>query len=124
MAIALWILRCLLVLAFLLTGWTKTVAPMARLTSYIAWVAALPVALVRGIGIAELLVAIRLILPVLTGMVPWLTIAAAIGLAVVMVSATVFHAVRKDYREMALTLTLLVTALLVAAGHVIWVPLA
>ena len=124
MGIALWILRGLLALAFLLTGWTKTVTPMARLTSYMAWVAVLPVALVRGIGIAELLGAIGLILPVLTGMVPWLTIAAAIGLAVVMVNATVFHAVRKEYREMTLTLALLVTALFVVAGHVIWVPLA
>ena len=34
MGIALWILRCLLALAFLLTGWTKAFTPMARLKSY------------------------------------------------------------------------------------------
>jgi len=68
---------------------------------------------------AELVGAIGLILPMLTGVVPWLTIAAAIGMAVVMADVTVFHAARKEYREIALTL-----ALLVVAGHVIWAPLA
>jgi len=124
MGIALWIVRSLLALAFLLTGWTKAVTPVGRLGSYKAWVTATPVALVRGIGIAELVGAIGLILPVLTGMVPWLTIAAAIGLAVVMASAAVFHAARKEYRELALTLALLVVVLFVVVGHVIWVPLA
>lgn len=89
-----------------------------------AWVTVTLTALVRCIGTAELVGAIGLILPVLTGMVPWLTIAAASGLAVVMVSAAVFHAARKEYREMALTLVLLVFILFVVIGHVIWVPLA
>ncbi|GHO81913.1 hypothetical protein KSD_96840 [Ktedonobacter sp. SOSP1-85] len=124
MSIALWIIRGLLALAFLLTGWTKTFTPMGRLGSYMVWVTVTPTALVRWIGIAELVGAIGLILPVLTGMVPWLTIAAAIGLAVVMVSAAVFHAARKDSREMGLTLALLVLILFVVVGHVIWVPLA
>lgn len=51
--------------------------------------------------------AIGLILPVLTGMVLWLTIVAAIGLGVVMLSAVVFHAARKEYGELDLTIALL-----------------
>ena len=124
MGIALWIVRGLLALAFLLTGWTKAFTPLERLKSYMVWVTAIPAALVRCIGIAEIVGAFGLILPVLTGMVPWLAIAAAIGLAVVMVSAVVFHAAHKEYGEMALTAALLLLALFVVVGHVIWVPLA
>ena len=77
MDLALWIARGGLSLAFLLTGWTKTFTLMARLGSYMAWVKALPAALARGIGVDEIGGAIGLILPVLTGIVPWLTEASA-----------------------------------------------
>ncbi len=120
----LWIVRILLALAFLLTGWTKVVTPIVQLKSYMIWITALPLGLVRAIGIVEVLGAIGLILPVLTGIGPWLTIAAASGLALVMGGATVFHIARKEYRETVLTLMLLIVTLFVAVGHVAWVPLA
>ena len=123
MSIALWIVRCLLALAFLLTGLTKVFTPMARLTSYMAWVRAIPAPLVRGIGIAEIVGAIGLILPFLTGIAPWLTIIAAIGLALVMVGAVVLHAARKEAHEMVLTAALFLLALFVVVGHLLWVPL-
>lgn len=59
-----------------------------------------------------------------SGVVSWLTIAAAIGLAVVMTSAAVFHVARKEYGETVLTIALLLLALFVVIGHLVWVPLA
>ena len=124
MGIALWTVRGLLALAFLLAGSMKAFMPLEGLQKNMAWVAATPAALVRFIGIAEILGAIGLILPILTSIAPWLTIAAAIGLAVVMVSAAVFHVARKEYNNIAPALVLLLLTLFVVVGHVLWVPLA
>ncbi len=124
MGTALWIARGLLALAFLLAGGTKAFAPPDELRRWMAWVAATPIALARCIGIAKLAGAIGLILPVLTRIAPRLAIAAAIGLALVMAGATVFHATRKEYRDMAPTIALLGMALFVAVGQSIWAPLA
>jgi len=121
---ALRIVRSLLALAFLLAGGTKAFAPLDELRRWMAWVPATPIALVRCIGIAELAGAIELILPLLTRIAPRLVIAAAIGLALVMAGATVFHATRKEYRDMAPTIALLGVALFVAIGQSIWGPLA
>ena len=123
MGITLWIIRGLLALAFLLSGAMKAFMPLAGLKKNMAWVANTPAALVRFIGVAEILGAIGLILPIFTGIVPWLTIAAAIGLALVMVCAAIFHAARKEYGNIIPTLVLLVLALFVVIGHLVWVPL-
>lgn len=124
MSIALWIVQSLLALAFLVTRRTKIVAPMEQLRSYMAWVTTTPVALVRGIGVAEIAGAIGLILPVLTGIVPLLTIATAVGLALVIVGDTIVHLMCKEYRETGVTLVLLALTLFVVASHVLWAPLA
>ena len=124
MVITLWIIRVLLALVFLMAGFMKSFMPLERLQKNMAWVASTPAALVRFIGIAELLGAIGLILPILTGIVPWLTIAAAVGLAVVMLCAAVFHAMRKEYSGIAPSLVLLLLTLFVFIGHLVWVPLA
>lgn len=124
MLIVLWIVRILLALAFLMAGFMKSFMPLEGLKKNMAWVAVTPAALVRFIGIAELLGAIGLILPILTGILPWLTIAAAVGLAVAMLCAAVFHAVRKEYSGIAPSIVLLLLTLFVVVGHLVWVPLA
>jgi hypothetical protein len=48
------------------------------------------------IGVAEILAAVGVILPGLTRILPWLTALAAVGLMIVMSSATVFHLVRGE----------------------------
>ena len=124
MVITLWIVRIVLALTFLMAGFMKSFMPLERLKKNMTWVASTPAALVRFIGIAELLGAIGLILPVLTGIVPWLTIAAAIGLAIAMLCAAIFHATRKEYSGIAPSAVLLLLTLFVLVGHLVWVPLA
>ena len=96
MSIALWIVQGLLALAFLLAGLMKSFSPLEKLKKNMAWVGDVPAGLVRFIGIVEILGALGLILPKLTNIVPQLTIAAAIGLVLVMLSAAVFHVRRKE----------------------------
>lgn len=81
----LWTLQVLLALLFLFAGGMKLVLPIADMTRDIA----LPGAFLRVIGIAEVLGALGLVLPGLTGIRPHLTPLAAAGLIVIMIGATV-----------------------------------
>ncbi len=69
------------------------------------------------IGIAEVLAAVGLILPGLTRIMPGLVPAAAVGIMVVMVSATIFHLSRGEYGAAATTFVLLLIATFVAYGR-------
>src|SRR5262245_30521153 len=68
----------------------------------------LPRGLVLGIGTAEVLGSVGLVLPMATGILPWLTPLAAIGLASNVLMATGFH-VREDERLKAILTTLWAT---------------
>jgi putative oxidoreductase len=124
MTIVLWIVQGLLALAFLLAGVMKTFMPLEGLKKNMAWVGNVPAGLVRFIGIVEILGALGLVLPKLTKILPQLTIAAAIGLVLVMVSAVVFHATRKEYGNIGANIVLLLLAAFLAVGYLVWVPVA
>jgi putative oxidoreductase len=124
MSIVLWIVQGLLALAFLLAGFMHTFMPVEGLKKNMAWVGGVPAGLVRFIGIVEMLGALGLILPKLTNIVPQLTIAAAIGLVLVMASAAVFHATRKEYSNTGANIVLLLLAAFIVVGYLAWVPVA
>ena len=84
---------------------------------------AIPAGLRRFIGAAEILAGIGLILPALTGILPWLTPLAAVGLIIVMVGAVIFHIPRKEYPNIAFNVILLALAAFVAYGRFVLVPL-
>ena len=78
---------------------------------------------VRLVGLLELLGAVGVILPAVTGVLPWLTPLAAVGLALIMLSAIVFHLSRRE-RANALGLSLvLAVAVFVAVGRYVIAPL-
>jgi len=70
--------------------------------------------LVRFIGVTELLGGLGLILPALTGIQPGLTIWAGLGLALIMVLAAGFHAMRREFSGIGVNVVLLMLAVLVA----------
>jgi hypothetical protein len=80
----LWIAQGLLAAVFLFAGGFKLVAPAEAFNGPIV----LPVTFLRFIGTAELVGAIGLIVPWLTGIRPALTPLAAAGLVVIMIGAT------------------------------------
>jgi len=61
-----------------------------------AWVDSVPMGLVRTIGVLEVLGAIGLILPPLTGIAPWLALASATGFVLVQVSGIILHVSRGE----------------------------
>src|SRR5216683_2875693 len=114
MNIVLWIIQILLALAFLMAGTLKDSQPIDKLAARIKWVNSLrPPQTVRLIGILEVLGAIGLILPAVTGILPWLTPVAAIGLALTMVGAMITHGRRGEYSGIGVNVVLLVLALFV-----------
>lgn len=94
--VALWIVQGLLALAFGAAGLMKSTAPIEELATNMAWVARSGPALVRFIGVTELLGAVGLILPAALRIRPVLTPVAALGLVVVMVLAAGVHIVNAE----------------------------
>lgn len=112
MIIALWIVNIVLALLMLGAGFAKATTPKHKLAENprMAWAEDFSPVATRLIGIAEILGALGLILPLLTGIAPILTPIAAVCLAVLMVGATVVHVRRKESVIPALPLTVLAVA--------------
>ena len=117
MGIALWVAQVLLAVAFLGAGATKLSQPKEKLAKNIAWVEDFSQPAVRLIGAVEVLGPIGVVLPALTGILPWLTPLAALGLVLLMVGAALTHLRRKEYGNVAINAVLLVLAAFVAYGR-------
>jgi hypothetical protein len=89
----LWIVQGLLAVMFLFAGGSKLVMTAAQMIEQGAAVGGMqpPIAFIRFIGVCELLGAIGVVVPWLTGIRPGLTPLAAAGLAVIMIGATVVN---------------------------------
>jgi putative oxidoreductase len=120
----LWVAQGLLALAYLPAGGMKASQPLDALGKRMAWVRSTPATLVRFIGVAELLGAIGIILPLLTNILPWLTVVAAIGLMLVQVFAIRYHLSRGETRVVPMNVVLLLLAIFVVIGRLIIVPIA
>ena len=114
MNITLWILQVLLALAFLAHGVMFLVPPPEIAVQMNA---ILPRWFQVFIGVAEVLAALGLTLPGLTRILPGLVPAAAVGVMIVTVSATVLHLSRGELSSAATTFVLLLMATAVAYGR-------
>lgn len=121
--ITLWIAQGLLAVMFIMAGVMKASQPIEVLTESLPWVASTPLGLVRFIGISELLGGLGLLLPSLLRIKPFLTAWAAIGLALVMVFATVFHISRGETSVIGMNFILLAIAVFIAWGRMKKAPI-
>jgi uncharacterized membrane protein len=117
--IAYWVVAGLLAAFYLYAGGLKMVRSRDRLRPMMAWVDGMPMAGVRAIGVVEVLGAIGLILPPLTGIAPALAVAAAVGFVVLQLGATGVHLGRGD-RQVALNLTLILAAAVTVVLATTW----
>lgn len=123
MVIVLWIVRVVVALAFLMPGGSKAFRRTMPSKKPGEAGSAIPFPM-RLLGVAEILGALGLILPVATGIAPVLTILAAICLGIVVLGASTYHLTRKEYQSLGFTLALFILALFIVIGHLVWVPLA
>jgi uncharacterized membrane protein YphA (DoxX/SURF4 family) len=118
MNIALWVIQALLAVMYLMAGSMKAFMT-AKAKETLPWAKRHPDNYVRLIGTVEVLGALGLILPMLTGILPWLTPLAAAGLTLVQLLAIfIEHVPNKEYKALPLNLVLLVLAALVFIGRI------
>ena len=122
MGIALWVVQVLVAAAFLMSGATKLSQPKEKLLKNMAWVEDFSQPTLRIIGALEVLGAIGVVLPALTGIVPWLTPLAALGLVLTMIGAALTHLRRTEYGGIAVNAVLFVLAAFVAYGRFFVLP--
>ncbi len=124
MNLALWIVQGVLALAFLVAGTMRLVMPRDKLAAQQAWVNDFSPGAVKVIGALEVLGAIGLIAPGVTGILPGLTLLAAAGLALTMAGAILTHVRRREYPIIGVNGALLALATFVVVGRFMTGPLA
>ena len=71
----------------------------------------------------ELLGAIGVVLPILTGVLPWLTPLAAVGLALTMLGAAITHLRRNEYPNIIVNVIIFTLAIFVVYGRFVLAPI-
>ena len=117
MTIAVWIVSGLVALVYLMAGGRKLVTPEAKLPETFPFVEVTGVRWLRVIGALEVLGAIGVIVPALTGIVPILTPIAAVGLALVQVGAIILHVRRGEFKVLPANVVLLLLPAFVAVAR-------
>jgi uncharacterized membrane protein YphA (DoxX/SURF4 family) len=120
-----WILQGLIALMFAMAGFMKLSKPKEELGKLgrMAWVSDVSSSNIKLIGSLEILAAIGLIVPQVTGIQSWLTPVAALGLAFIMIGALVLHYRRGDGKQAILpTVMLLLIVAFIAYGRFVLVP--
>ncbi len=121
MHLALWIVQGLLAVVMALAGAFKVVTPREKLAEKMHWAKTWTDTNVKLLGLAEVLGAIGLVGPGVTGILPVLTPVAAVCLAVLMGGAVKTH---RDLNEpTAPAVVLVALCLLVAVGRFSLAPL-
>lgn len=117
MNIALWVLQGLVAFAVLGAGGMKLATPKDKLESkpHMEWARDFSAGLIKLIGVAEVLGAIGLVVPWVTGIAPMLTPAAAACLVVLMAGAAMTHIKRKEPAVPPIVLA--VISLVIAVGR-------
>jgi uncharacterized membrane protein YphA (DoxX/SURF4 family) len=119
MNIALWVVQIFLALLFIFAGGQKLMQSREALIQggFTGYAADYSAGFLRTLGILEILAGLGVILPYATGILPWLTPVAAMGLAIIMAGATNVR-LRRGEPQMAIgTVVFLLLALLVVYGR-------
>ena len=89
-----------------------------KLREQMAWAKGESSGSLRFVGTSELLGAAGMILPLLTGVFPWLTLLAAIGFGFIQILAIfTVHIPRRDYNILPLNVVLLALSVFVMVGR-------
>jgi hypothetical protein len=117
--VAYWIVAGLLALFNAYAGGRKIAESRERLAPMMGWVDTVPMPVVRAIGAVEILGALGLVLPPLTGIAPVLAFVAALGFVVLQLLAAGLHLSRGEVRATGLN-----AVLILLAGVTAWLATA
>ncbi len=116
MNVFLWVLQVIIGLMFLAAGGMKVSRPKEVLQPQQPWVEDFSQGMIRIIGWLEILGAIGLIVPALTGF-PILVPFAAIGIGLVQLGAIVVHARREEWQNVAVNVLIIVLVAVIIWGR-------
>ena len=117
MNIVLWIVQGLLAAMYGMAGSMK-LFQTSKAKEQMSWAKNRSDGFVRFVGISELLGALGLTLPLLTGILPWLTPLAAIGLTLIQLLAIFTeHLPKKEYNVLPANILLLLLSIFVLVGR-------
>lgn len=117
MNIALWIAQVLLAAMYGTAGILKTYQT-TKTKQQLPWAKNRSDGFVRFVGISELLGALGLILPMLTGILPWLTPIAAIGLlAIQLLAIFAEHLPKQEFSVIPINVVLIAISVFIALGR-------
>jgi len=121
MNVFLWILQILLALVFLMAGSMKLMKSRAEIAASqpdrMGWIEHVSDGTARLAGGAEVLGAVGLVLPAVTGIAPVLVPLAAAGLAVTMILAAIFHSRRGESQSTMMNIVFAILALIIVWGR-------
>ena len=111
MLIAAWIVSVLLTLIYVAAGVMKFVKPRGGM----------PLSAERAVGALELLGAVGLVVPRLTGVAVFLTPVAAFAFVLLQVGAITFHLSRNERQSLPVNIVLALLALFAGTAWLLWV---
>lgn len=124
MNVVIWVAQALLAAGFVAAGFGHAFRfDRFAATPRMAWALAVGRRNLRLIGLLEIAGAIGLIVPAASGILPWLTPLAAVGLALIMVFAAVLHARRGETQAIVANAVLFAVAAFVFVGRAFIEPL-
>jgi putative oxidoreductase len=122
--ITLWIVQGLTATLMLMSAYMKIATPILELSSKWKWTGELPETVVRLLGVIDLLGGIGIILPALLRIKPSLTPLAAVGIILLMISASVFHISRGEASVIGSNIILMFLASFIAWGRYKKLPIS
>lgn len=114
---ALWIAAGVLAAVFLAAGIPKIIKPRESLQDKMSFVEDFSDGQVKAIGVIEVLGALGLILPAVTGIAVFLVPLAAAGLAIDQALAALVHVRRKEFPQIFVNVVLFSVAVFIAWGR-------
>lgn len=119
----LWVLQVIVGVMFVVAGVNHGFR-QEQAKKMMTWMQDVSSGMLTFIGVAEILGGLGLILPALTNILPVLTPVAAVGLAIIMLLAMVFHFRRGERQAIVVNLVLGLLAAFIAYGRFVLVPLS
>lgn len=117
MNIALWVAQILLAALYGMAGIMKTFQT-AKAKEQLPWAKSRSDGFVRFVGTSELLGALGLVLPLVTGVLPWLAILAAIGLMLIQLLAVFTeHLPKREYNVIPINIVLIAVSVFIVLGR-------
>lgn len=116
MNIALWVVQAMLSAMTVILGVMKSFLPIEKLDKF-SWTSRNSKRFIRFVGVSELLIGLGLILPLLTGILPFLTTVAAASLCLIMLLAIGEHVRHRETHDIPKNVIIMLLAAFVAIGR-------